>query len=87
MAKNPENVYKLIRLIWDASLPVALNEVKEMQAIIDKEGGNFKLENWNCWYYAEKVRKAKYDLDDEEIRPYFKLANVRDAAFQGLLCQ
>jgi len=82
MAKKPENVYKLLQPIWDASLPVAKNEVKEMQAIIDQEGGNFKLENWDWWYYAEKVRKAKYDLNDEEIRPYFKLENVRDAFFR-----
>lgn len=82
MAKNPEGVYNLIRPVWDAALPVAQNEVKEMQAIIDQEGRDFKLENWDWWYYAEKVRKAKYDLDEEEIRPYFKLENVRDAVFQ-----
>ncbi len=82
MAKNPENVYKLLRPIWDAALPLAKSEVEEMQEIIDREGGDFKLENWDWWYYAEKVRKAKYDLDDEEIRPYFQLENVRDAFFQ-----
>ncbi|MFC2080606.1 M3 family metallopeptidase [Bacteroidota bacterium] len=82
MAKTPEGVYNLIQPVWDAALPVALNEVREMQAIIDQEGGDFKLENWDWWYYAEKVRKAKYDLDEEEIRPYFKLENVRDAVFQ-----
>jgi peptidyl-dipeptidase Dcp len=82
MAKNPENVYGLLRPIWNAALPIARKEVRDMQAIIDKEGGNFKLENWDWWYYAEKVRKAKYDLDDEELRPYFKLENVRDAAFE-----
>ncbi len=82
MAKNPEGVYKLLRPVWDAALPVALNEVKDMQAIIAREGEDFKLEHWDWWYYAEKVRKAKYDLDDEEIRPYFKLENVRDAVFQ-----
>jgi len=82
MAKNPEGVYNLIQPVWDAALPVAQNEVKEMQAIIDEEGGDFNLENWDWWHYAEKVRKAKYDLDEEEIRPYFKLENVRDAVFQ-----
>jgi peptidyl-dipeptidase Dcp len=82
MAKNPENVYGLLRPIWNAALPIARKEVRDMQAIIDKERGNFKLENWDWWYYAEKVRKAKYDLDDEELRPYFKLENVRDAAFE-----
>jgi peptidyl-dipeptidase Dcp len=82
MAKNPENVYKLLRPVWDAALPLAQKEVSDMQAIIDEEGGDFKLENWDWWYYAEKVRKARYDLDEEEIRPYFKLENVRDAAFK-----
>ncbi len=81
MAKNPENVYKLMNQVWSAALPVAKNEVKEMQKIIDQEGGNFKLAPWDWWYYAEKVRKAKYDLDEEELRPYFKLENVRDGAF------
>ncbi|HEC43011.1 MAG TPA: M3 family peptidase [Bacteroides sp.] len=82
MAKTPENVYNLLRPIWDAALPLAIEEVRDMQALIDKEGGDIKLENWDWWYYAEKVRMAKYDLNDEEIRPYFKLENVRDAAFQ-----
>ena len=82
MAKNPENVYKLLRPIWDAALPLARKEISDMQAIIEKEGGDFKLENWDWWYYAEKVRKARYDLDEEEIRSYFKLENVRDAVFQ-----
>jgi peptidyl-dipeptidase Dcp len=82
MAKNPENVYGLLRPVWNAALPLARKEVRDMQVIIDREGGKFKLENWDWWYYAEKVRKAKYDLDDEELRPYFKLENVRDAAFE-----
>lgn len=82
MAKNPENVYALLQPIWDAAMPLARQEVEEMQAIIDGEGKDFKLENWDWWYYAEKVRKAKYDLNDEELRPYFQVENVRDAAFQ-----
>ena len=49
--------------------------------MIDKEGGGFKLESWDWWYYAEKVRKAQYDLDDEMLRPYFELENVRAGAF------
>ncbi len=52
-----------------------------MQAIIDSEGGGFELAPWDWWYYAEKVRKAKYDLDDNELRPYFELNNVRDGVF------
>ena len=67
--------------LWNASLPVAKKEVAEMQKIIDKEGGKFKLESWDWWYYAEKVRKEKYDLDENELKPYFALSNVRDGMF------
>lgn len=81
MAKVPENVFKLLNDLWDKAIPVAKNEVKEMQRIIDREGGSFKLEPHDWWYYAEKVRKAKYDLDDNELRPYFQLENVREGLF------
>jgi peptidyl-dipeptidase Dcp len=81
MAKNSENVYKLMDEVWAGALPTAKKEVSEMQAIIDKEGGNFKLEAWDWWFYAEKLRKQKYDLDEEAIRPYFAVENVRDGAF------
>jgi len=81
MAKTPENVYELMNKVWDGALPTAKKEVTEMQAIIDKEGGNFKLEAWDWWYYAEKLRKQKYDLDEETIRTYFAVENVRDGAF------
>lgn len=81
MAQNPQNVYELLNRLWDASLPVAKNEREEMQAIIDREGGGFKLASWDWWYYAEKLRKEKYQLDDTELRPYFVLSNVREGAF------
>jgi len=81
MAKNPQSVYELLNRLWDASLPVAKKERQEMQAIIDREGGGFKLASWDWWYYAEKLRKEKYQLDDTELRPYFVLNNVRDGAF------
>jgi peptidyl-dipeptidase Dcp len=82
MAENPENVYSLLNNIMEKALIVAKNEVKDMQKIIDREGGNFKLQPWDWWYYSEKVRKEKYDLDEESLRPYFKLENVRDGAFK-----
>jgi peptidyl-dipeptidase Dcp len=81
MAKVPENVFKLLDNLWEKAIPVAKNEVAEMQQIIDKEGGKFKLEPYDWWYYAEKLRKEKYDLNDSELRPYFKLENVRDGVF------
>lgn len=81
MASNPANVYKLLNQLWEPALRNAKREAAELQAMIDKEGGNFKLESWDWWYYAEKLKKEKYDLDDELLRPYFKLENVRDGAF------
>lgn len=82
MAKTPENVHEFLMKLWTAALPVAKNELKEMQKIIDKEGGKFKLQAWDWWYYAEKLRKEKYNLDENELKPYFSLANVRDGMFQ-----
>ncbi|MCF6240742.1 MAG: M3 family metallopeptidase [Bacteroidales bacterium] len=81
MAKNPDKVYKLMNQVWEAALPVAKAEAAELQKMIDAEGGNFQLAPWDWWYYAEKLRKQKYDLDEEALRPYFKLENVRDGAF------
>jgi peptidyl-dipeptidase Dcp len=82
MAKNPENVYDLLKKVWEPGLEKAKSEVAEMQAFIDREGGNFKLASWDWWYYAEKVRKEKYDLDEEQLRSYFELNNVRDGMFK-----
>lgn len=81
MAKTPSNVYDLLRKVWEPGLVRAKEEARDMQAMIDREGGNFKLESWDWWYYAEKVRKEKYDLDEEQLRPYFELNNVRDGMF------
>ncbi|MFO7615156.1 MAG: M3 family metallopeptidase [Bacteroidales bacterium] len=81
MAKDPETVYDFLDKVWTAALPVAKKEAAELQAMIDAEGGNFKLEPWDWWYYAEKVRKQKYDLDEEALKPYFALENVRQGMF------
>ncbi len=81
MAKKPKNVYKLLNKIWVAALPVAKKEAEELQKTIIKDGKNFKLEPWDWWYYSEKIRKEKYDLDQEELRKYFKLQNVRQGMF------
>jgi len=81
MAKTPDNVYKLLHQLWEPAIKVATNEAKEMQAIINKEGGKFKLEPWDWRYYAEKLRKQKYDLDEEQLRPYFQLDNVKKGVF------
>ncbi|PKL88658.1 MAG: peptidase M3 [Ignavibacteriae bacterium HGW-Ignavibacteriae-2] len=81
MAKTPEQVYDLLNKLWTPALEVAKKERADMQKIIDNEGGNFKLQSWDWWYYADKVKKAKYDLDEEELRPYFKVENVIKGVF------
>ncbi len=81
MAKNPENVYAFLNDLWKPAIKRAKMEVTDMQAIIDREGGDFKLQAWDWWYYAEKVKKEKYALDDAMLRPYFKMENVRKGAF------
>ena len=81
MAKTPEAVYDLLNPLWEKTNTVAQLELKDMQAMINTEGNDFKLESWDWWYYAEKVRKEKYDLDDETLRPYFELNAVRDGLF------
>jgi peptidyl-dipeptidase Dcp len=81
MAKTPEKVYELLNRLWDAALPMAKREAEELQQMIHAEGNKFKLESWDWWYYTEKLKKAKYDLDEEELRPYFQMENVREGAF------
>jgi peptidyl-dipeptidase Dcp len=81
MAKTPENVDKFLSELFNSALPVTKSDLAEMQKIADAEGGNFKLQSWDWWFYAEKLRKQKYDLDENEIRPYLKLENVRDGMF------
>ncbi len=78
MAKTPEAVYNLLNQLWAPAIKIASQEAAEFQKMI---GNNFKLEPWDWWSYAEKVKKAKYDLDEEMLRPYFKLENVIDGVF------
>ncbi|WP_373843253.1 M3 family metallopeptidase [Bacteroides heparinolyticus] len=82
MAKNPANVYKLLEEIWKYALPQAKKEAQQLQTMIDAEGGNFKLETWDWWYYTEKLSQQKYALNEEEIKPYFKMENVREGVFE-----
>lgn len=81
MAKSPANAYKLLNDVWKYALPQAKKEAAELQAMIDAEGGNFKLESWDWWYYTEKLRQQKYALNEEETKPYFKMENVREGVF------
>ncbi len=81
MAKTPGTVNKFLADLWAPALKQSKEEAAEMQKLIDGEGGNFKLAGWDWWYYAEKVKKEKYALDEEMLRPYFQMENVRKGAF------
>jgi peptidyl-dipeptidase Dcp len=81
MAKTPEAVYDFLIGLWKPALAMAKQDVKEMQAIINREGGNFKLASWDWWYYSEKLRKEKFNLDESEIKPYFSLDNAKAGIF------
>lgn len=81
MAKNSAVVMDFLHNLWKYSLPKAKAEAAELQKIMDKEGKREKLEAWDWWYYTEKLRKEKYNLDEDELKPYFKFENVRDGVF------
>lgn len=81
MAGTPERVYELLDRVWKPALQVARREAADLQAQIDQAGGGFRLEPWDWQYYAARVRKSRYDLDEQALRPYFELDRVRDGAF------
>ena len=82
MAKNPENVNKLLDNLWSYAIPKAKEESAELLKMAKKEGDNVsKIEPWDWWYYAEKVRQQKYNMDEEAVKPYFKEENVREGVF------
>ena len=81
MAKNHQTVDAFLQTVWEPSLKAAKREAAELQKLLDKDLPGEKLQPWDWWYYAEKLRKAKYDLDEEELKPYFELSNVRRGAF------
>jgi peptidyl-dipeptidase Dcp len=81
MAKTPARVYDLLDQLWKPARAVAAKEAADLQASIRADGNDFTLEPWDWFYYTEKVRKARYDLDDQALRPYFELDKVREGAF------
>ncbi|MDY3788404.1 M3 family metallopeptidase [Bacteroides fluxus] len=81
MAKNSTTVMDFLNNLWGYALPKAKTEAAELQKLMDKEGKGEKLEAWDWWYYTEKLRKEKFNLEEEDIKPYFKLENVREGAF------
>jgi peptidyl-dipeptidase Dcp len=81
MAKTVTAAEDLLMQIWRPAVKKVKQEVAEMQAIVDKEGGNFKIQPWDYYYYAEKVRQSKYNLDESKVREYFPLDSVRNGIF------
>lgn len=81
MAKTPKAVYDFLLTVWTPAVAKAKAEAAELQKLMDAEGKGEKLEAWDWWYYSEKLRKSKFDLDEEALKPYFKLENVRQGVF------
>jgi peptidyl-dipeptidase Dcp len=81
MAKDPKNAQALMMKVWPAAVARVHEEVADMQAIASKEGASIIIEPWDYLYYADKVRKAKYDLNEAELKPYFELSNMINGAF------
>ncbi|HZI49040.1 MAG TPA: M3 family metallopeptidase, partial [Pyrinomonadaceae bacterium] len=79
MAKTPERAMDLMMAVWKPAVQRVHEEVADMQALADKEGAKITIEPWDYRYYMEKVRKAKYDLDQNEVKPYLQLDKLRDA--------
>lgn len=81
MAKTPENAMKLMMGVWKPAVARVHEEVADMQALANKEGAKITIEPWDYRFYMEKVRKAKYDLDQNEIKPYLQLDKLREGMF------
>ena len=81
MARTPDAATALMMKVWKAAVARVKEEVADMQAIADKDGSGIKIEPWDYRYYAEKVRKAKYDIDQTEVSEYLQLEKVREGMF------
>jgi len=81
MAQTPERALELMEAVWPAAIARVSEEVADMQAVADKEGADIKIAPWDYRYYAEKVRKDKYDLDSDEVKQYLQLDKLTDAMF------
>ena len=81
MAKTPASATNLMMRVWPAAVARVKEEVRDMQAVAGKERARITIGPWDYRFYAEKVRKARYDLDQDQIRPYFELGNMIDASF------
>ena len=81
MAKTPDRAMELMEAVWKPAVARVHEEVADMQAIADKEKAGIRIAPWDYHYYSEKVRKAKYDLDENEVKPYLQLEKLREGMF------
>jgi Zn-dependent oligopeptidases len=81
MAKTPERAMELMEAVWKPAVARVHEEVRDMQALADKQGAKITIEPWDYRYYMEKVRKEKYDLDQNEVKPYLQLEKLREGIF------
>jgi peptidyl-dipeptidase Dcp len=81
MAKTPERAMELMQAVWVPAVARVREEVTDMQALANKEGANITIEPWDYRYYAEKVRRVRYELDENEIKPYMQLEKLREGMF------
>lgn len=81
MAQTPEKAMTLLESVWTPAVGRVKEEVKDMQQLADKAGDKIKIEPWDYRYYAEKVRKARYDLDQDEVKQYLQLEKLREGMF------
>ena len=81
MARTPERATQLMQALWKPAVARAAEEVADMQALADKLGDGISIEPWDYRYYAEKVRKARFDVDDDEVAPYLQLDQLREGMF------
>ena len=82
MAKNPQNAENLLMEIWKPAVERVHEEVAEMQQVVDSENGGFKIEPWDYYYYAEKVRQRKYALNEDDVKCYFQVDSVVNGIFR-----
>ncbi|HEX8563649.1 MAG TPA: M3 family metallopeptidase [Flavobacterium sp.] len=81
MAKNPENVNRLLNELWEPALAIAKQEAADIQQMMKRDGVDHQVRPYDWRYYSERIRQARFDLDEQELKPYFSLVNVRNGIF------